>query len=706
MQRNLCLAVLLLLLYSCTVKKVYHQKAVLTEDFNQIRTFNAQNRSKIPGGDAHWSSNHSLLELAEAPVALIPFPKQVVWQPGVLKLNEIVIKSNSNATVLSALKRLFIANGVKLSNRISKNKVQVHVEIVKIPALKKEGYQLVVSKKGINIKALDSSGLYYGVQTLRQLMQNTSAGVAIPFCEISDWPAFAVRGFMHDNGRNFQSITLLKEQLELLSHYKYNTFQWHLTDNPAWRIESKIFPQLNEARFRQANRDPDSSYSFADIKELIRFAKEKHITIIPELDMPGHSAYFKRVFGFKMESEQGMHVLEKLIDEFCKEIPASDCPVLHIGSDEVHIPNPAAFIERMSNRVMANGRKVMVWNPGLPPVKGSIRQLWREEATGQVANTKRNPFIDSYGGYLNLFDAVTLIQRYFFQQVCNQARGDQYALGGILCCWPDTRVADKEKIFLHNPVWPGALAYSEAVWCGRPEANPDLLNVLPLKNTTANQYFAEFEKRLTVHQARFFEKLPFPYFNASQTEWQVSKIYWKGKPVTTDRLPQKIAGSVIRINQSLLADQAIDSLTQVDFSSNIFSEHDQNIQALIGFETPARSNRQSAGVPPNGKWDANGGEIFINNTELKGPVWENPGANQNLKPTWFTQANEIPYTDEEFFWSRKPATIQLKKGWNTVLIKVPKPITGQNWMFAFIPVKQKGGRWISDPTVVLQAEEK
>lgn len=593
----------------------------------------------------NWTSNHSLDELNRAPVALIPFPQKVQWLPGKLIVKQIVVKSNADTAILPALKSLLVDNGLTISANSGKNKTQVNLAIVEIPNLKKEGYQLSVSQKGINISAPDINGLYYGIQTLRQLMLKENGFSSLPFCEISDWPAFAVRGFMHDNGRNFQSIAMLKAQLEILSHYKYNTFQWHLTDNPAWRMESKIFPQLNESRFRQTSRDPDSSYSFDDIRELIRFAKERAITIIPELDMPGHSAYFERVFGFKMESVQGMQTLEKLIDEFCKEIPSGDCPIIHIGSDEVHIPNPVAFIDRMSKRVLANARKVMVWNPGLPPAAGSIQQLWREEATGEVANNNTNPIIDSYGGYLNLFDAVTLIQHYFFQQVCNKAQGDQYALGGILCCWPDTRVADKQKIFLHNPVWPGALAYSEAVWCGRAEAKPEYLNVLPLKNTLANQYFAEFEKRLTAHQGRFFSQLAFPYFNTSQTEWQLSKVYPKNKAGEAKQVFQKVAGSVIRINQSLIPNQPIDSLTQVDFISYIFCKADQTINALIGFETPARSNRHSAGIPQNGKWDANGGEIYINNMELKGPVWQNPGGNQNLKPTWFTPANEIPYTE-------------------------------------------------------------
>lgn len=664
--------------------------------------------AQIKEGD--WKSPHSLQELAKAPVALIPYPQQVTWQDGQINLAKVSIAS-TDKTIMDISIAMAISNlckDYKLINATSHkaNIVQIILNTDAILPIKNDGYTLKVTKNNIKITGKNTAGLYYGIQTLRQLMQKTSFGVSLPFCEITDWPAFAVRGFMHDVGRNFQSIASLKQQLEILSRYKYNVFQWHLTDNPAWRIESKIFPQLNQAKFRQTNRNPDSSYSFEDIRELIRFAKERAITIIPELDMPGHSAYFERVFGFKMESEQGMQTLEKLIDEFCKEIPSGDCPILHIGSDEVHIPNPAAFIDRMSKRVLANGRKVMVWNPGLPPAAGSIQQLWREEATGEVASNNTNPIIDSYGGYLNLFDAVTLIQRYFFQQVCNKPQGDQYALGGVLCCWPDTRVEDKKKIFLYNPVWPGALAYSEAVWCGRVEAKPEYLNVLPLKNTQANQYFASFEKRLTAHQERFFNKLAFPYFNTSQTEWQLSKIYPKNKTKEAKQVFQKVAGGVVRINQQLMKDEPIDSLTQVDFTSYIFCKTEQTINALIGFETPARSNRQSAGIPQDGKWDASGGEIYINDTELKGPIWQNPGGNQNLKPTWFTQANEIPYTYEELFWSRKPATIKLKKGWNTLLIKVPKPITGQNWMFAFIPVKQKNGKLMSDEAIALKAERK
>lgn len=344
----------------------------------------------------------------------------------------------------------------------------------------------------------------------------------LPGCNIIDWPAFALRGFMHDNGRNFQSIAMLKAQLDKLSWYKFNTFHWHLTDNPAWRAQSKIYPQLNSAQNRMHGRDPDSSYSFEDIRELIRYARERNISIIPEFDMPGHSKYFEPTFGFKMESEQGMQVLEKLIDEFCAEVPVSDCPIIHLGSDEVRIPNPAVFIKRMTARVKANNRKVMVWNPGLPPEQGTIEQIWLEDATFVHRRTSQNPYVDSYAGYLNNYDAYSLIQRYFFQQICSKPSGDTLALGGILCCWPDVRVGDKTKIPLYNPVWPGSITFSESLWCGRPDFTPNYMNVLPALGTEASNHFLEFEQRLRKHKQLFFSTDHFPYVPFGHIEWNMS----------------------------------------------------------------------------------------------------------------------------------------------------------------------------------------
>jgi len=92
-----------------------------------------------------------------------------------------------------------------------------------------------------------------------------------------------------------------------------------------------------------------------------------------------------------------------------------------------------------------------------------------------------------------------------------------------------------------------------------------------------------------------------------------------------------------------------------------FSANARNIHAIIGFEAAARSNRRSAGIPNNGQWDANGGAIFINDKLLPGPVWNMPGGQRYLQATWDKPANEMPYTDEEFYWSRPPAVVALQK---------------------------------------------
>ncbi|HEU4633084.1 MAG TPA: beta-N-acetylhexosaminidase [Flavisolibacter sp.] len=677
-----------------------------------------------------WRGPQTLEQLAAAPVALIPFAQQARWNNDryLVQQNTVIVYAEKEAgTVANAVRSLnefLTAHGIAVkqvkvngNGRPPVNSIQFRID-VNLP-VKEEGYTLQVTNKSVLITGKGPAGLYYGVQTLRQLLQKKNNSLRIPGCSITDWPAFGLRGFMHDNGRNFQSIDMLKKQLDRLAHYKYNTFHWHLTDNPAWRPQSNIYPQLNEAKNRKSGRDPDSSYSFDDIRELIRYARERSITIIPELDMPGHSKYFEPTFGFKMESEQGMQVLEKLVDEFCKEIPASDCPIIHIGSDEVHIPNPKEFISRMTARVKANGRQVMVWNPGLPPEPGTIEQVWMDDAT-KGERKSSNPYVDSYGGYLNYFDAFTLVQRYFFQQICNKPEGDSLAMGGIVCCWPDTRVDDKTKIPLHNAVWPGALTYSEAVWCGRPGYEAKYMSVLPEKGTTAADYFKEFETRLAKHRDQNFTDQSFPYVQFGNIEWQLTGPYYRSRTDSAYKAfapeieaSDAIADTVKKIKATggiIHPGEWIGAISKeanetVYLTGYIKSDKAKTIHAVLGFETAPRSNRRSAGIPDNGKWDTNGGAVFINGKELTGPQWKNPGGNRYLRATWETPANEIPFTDEEFYWSRPPAAVPLKKGWNKILVRVPRTFRDQNWQFAFVPVKRRNERWVEDVSVKLVANK-
>ncbi|WP_316815489.1 beta-N-acetylhexosaminidase [Pedobacter nyackensis] len=647
-----------------------------------------------------WLAPHTLKQLASAPTALIPFPQKAKWNNGAFRLQQnITILYQANDSLKNsaiALQDVLQQAGIK-SNISAIKKGIPHKPgsiVLKKDAglnIQKEGYHLKISNSGIEINGKDAAGVFYAVQTIRQLIQQDKRTVSLPTCEIEDWPAFSLRGFMHDTGRNFQEINSLKQQLDRLAAYKFNTFHWHLTDNPAWRPESKIFPQLNDPKFRKAGRNPDKSYSFDEIREIINYAAVRHIKVIPELDMPGHSAYFEPTFGFKMGSPQGMDVLEKLIDEFCAEIPVKDCPIIHIGSDEVHIDEPKLFITRMSARLKKNGRQPMVWNPGLKAEKGTIEQLWRDEETNDFQNIT-NPYVDSYAGYLNSSDALTLIRRYFFQQPCNREQSDSLALGGILCCWPDTRVEDKSKIFEHNPVWPGMITYSEALWCGRPQYEPVYMAKLPASGSDAWKHFNEFEKRLANHRDRFFKQDPFPFAAFSNVEW---KIEGQGN----------ITGGVLNFDDLINSGQlkAPENDT-INLSTYLYSDREKEIYAWVGFETAARSTRKSAGLPEQGKWDANGGYIQLNDKNLPGPTWSAPGQYRYLEHTWFSPPNEIPFTDEEFYWSRKPVKISLKKGWNKLKVHSKRSYKEQDWMFAFVPVKLNNEhKWVEDLSIFIKS---
>lgn len=679
-----------------------------------------------PVGPPDWIPPVAMTLLENAKSPLIPFPREVTWGGGDWSpaADLRVVYPGDQASMLGgalkSLKTAFAAHSITLTDSVAEGPVvrkprELEISIVPDVVSGAEGYQMEVRADGVSIRGVDAAGAFYGVQTLLQMLRPGKAGPLVQQATIRDGPAFGLRGFMHDTGRNFQSLESLKEQIEIFAAYKLNVFHWHLTDNPAWRIECRVYPQLNDPKHQ--TRDKGRIYSYEQILELIRYARERQVTVIPELDMPGHSAFFDRAFGFGMGSDKGMEVLEKLIAEFCQEIPAADCPYLHIGSDEVHIPNPQAFIDRMLKAVRSHGRKPLVWSPGLKADDGTIEQLWADEGSGSGRRKTAAPFVDSGGGYLNALDPLQLVMKYFFRQPAHQPAGDDKALGGILCCWPDVYVEDKTNIFRHNPVWPGMLAFSESIWGGRPVDAPQHSAVQPMENSVAGKHFREFGSRLAAHRDGYFAKLPFPFVKTSRIPWRIAGPFERAQGVATDTgfEPEKSiqpnytvggrtiswqetrGGTVVlrdRDGQGVMPHKGPPATAYA--LTYIHAQQAGTTHAWIGFETPARSNRQCAGIPPVGKWDAFGGQVWINDAPLPAPKWKQPGKYQYLKPTWFAPANEIPYTDEEFYWTREPAEIHLRAGWNKVLLRVPRGYDAQSWSFTFIPVKRAGDRWIEE----------
>jgi hexosaminidase len=254
------------------------------------------------------------------PSALIPAPVSQQSSPGVFVLPKaIVIESKNQQTqsqLISDLKRhLTIPTGYSLTVSSSNPTATIRLVLNTTPvtSLGAEGYTLSVTPKTIVIKANQPAGLYYGVQTLLQLLPKEieshelvkKASWQIPCTTITDYPRFGWRGLMLDVSRHFFTKQQVKDFIDEMAKYKFNLLHMHLTDDEGWRVEIKSLPRLTQAGAWSAKRvgtfgtfpspDPNEPrdyggfYTQDDIRELVQYAKDRFIDILPEIDVPGHS---------------------------------------------------------------------------------------------------------------------------------------------------------------------------------------------------------------------------------------------------------------------------------------------------------------------------------------------------------------------------------------------------------------------------------
>lgn len=194
-----------------------------------------------------------------------------------------------------------------------------------------EGYELSITPDGVTIRHSDDAGLFYAKMTLKQLREGATDG-AMPCAEIKDSPMFKWRGVMLDEARHFFGKADVKKILDEMSWYKLNVFHWHLTDNQGWRLDVPGFPMLTTA---------GGAYSADDVREVLAYAKERHITVVPEIDFPGHFGAACRAypsFGCKPRARvmcvgnpEAIVFAEKVLDRVCELFPSE---VIHIGGDE------------------------------------------------------------------------------------------------------------------------------------------------------------------------------------------------------------------------------------------------------------------------------------------------------------------------------------------------------------------------------------
>jgi hexosaminidase len=280
-----------------------------------------------------------------------------------------------------------------------------------------EGYELTVSRDSVRVTASTPAGIFHGVQTLRQLLppQIESQMVlrrtrwAIPSVTIADRPRFSWRGAMLDVARHFFSVREVKQYLDVLALYKMNVLHLHLSDDQGWRIEIKSRPRLATAGgVTQGGGGPGGYYTQSDYSEIVRYAQERYITIVPEIDMPGHTN--AALVGYPelscsvrppapyTGSDVGWSTFcankeetYALVDDVVREITAlTPGRYFHMGGDENPILSKeeyATFVERTQEIVARHGKEMVGWEEiaRAPLRPTTLSQAWKTDSVAAVA---------------------------------------------------------------------------------------------------------------------------------------------------------------------------------------------------------------------------------------------------------------------------------------------------------------------------------
>jgi hexosaminidase len=387
-----------------------------------------------------------------------------------------------------------------------------------------ETYHLQIDSTSLTIYGADAAGVFRGIQTMRQLLPSSfhrkeqHASWALPSLSINDSPAFKWRGMLLDCCRHFFSKDVIKQYIDLLAYYKMNVLHWHLTEDQGWRIAIDKYPKLTEIgawRKGEDGKPYGGFYSKEDIKEIVAYAQERHITIVPEIELPGHSqaaiaAYphlsctgaqlevgtkwgvFKDVYCAGNDST--FQFLEAVLTEVIDLFPSE---YIHIGGDESpkyrweHCSKcqkrikdeqlkdehelQSYFIQRIATFLESKGKKLVGWDEILEGglAQNAIVQSWRG-MDGALAAANQNHYAisspTSHAYFDYKLDAIDLEKVYSFNPIPKDLDRDKhrFILGGECNMWtehvPNHQVLD-QKMF------PRLLAMAEVLWSAPQERN-------------------------------------------------------------------------------------------------------------------------------------------------------------------------------------------------------------------------------------------
>ena len=370
-----------------------------------------------------------LLNNPYAQTNIIPKPQQINLLDGkfVVTSRTAILFDDESESVAHHIKEFFrLSHNINLSEKTSAstNHIQLFLRNVDNIDNNPEGYHLLIKKNQILIEANNNRGLFYGFQTLKQLtlQTNKKSEVELPAMEIYDYPKFKWRGLNLDCCRHFMSKDFIKRYIDLLALQKMNVLHWHLTEDQGWRIEIKKYPELTQIGAFRKYEDGTiygGFYTQEDIKEIVKYASERFITVVPEIEMPGHSTAAIATYpnlsctGGPFEvgtlwgiykdiycagNEETFRFIEDVLSEVIELFPSK---YIHIGGDEapkdrwqncskcqlrIKEENLADehelqsyFIKRVEKFLNSKGREIIGWDEilegGLAP--GATVQSWR-----------------------------------------------------------------------------------------------------------------------------------------------------------------------------------------------------------------------------------------------------------------------------------------------------------------------------------------
>jgi len=408
--------------------------------------------------------------------------------------------------------------------------------------LGEEGYSLDITRQQLKLSAPEPAGIFRGVQTIRQIAErDTLSGkpgqFIIPTGTITDQPEYPYRSMMLDVSRHFFGVEDVKQVIEYLAFYKINTFHLHLSDDQGWRIEIKSWPNLTiHGSSTQVGGGKGGFYTQEQYSDIVRFAADRYITIVPEIDMPGHTnaalssypelncdgkapdLYTGTEVGFSSFCTK-KEITYTFIDDVVREISAlTPGPFFHIGGDESHstkLEDYIPFINRVQDIVAKYGKRVVGWDEiALATLKpNSVAQCWAsvENATKAVAQGAKVLMAPAKKTYIDMqYDSTTHIGLHWaaYIEVDENYNWDPatYVPG----------VTKENVIGIEAPMWAETITKLEDIEYLMFPRLPGVAEIGWTPSSLRN--WDEYKFRLAKH-AKFFEEMGINYYKSPRVPW-------------------------------------------------------------------------------------------------------------------------------------------------------------------------------------------